>query len=339
MRTATETATTPFSIIQLRVTLTGGELTRVETLELSGDNARTEAINARAEPILREEALKAGSADDRRRQRRDLHEPQLSQVAAGGHRPGPGAWLTARTRREVMGIPVGIDVRDDGVDPAALDRAFDWLRWVDATFSTYRAESEISRLDAGTLAPERRRARGPRGARALRGAARRAPAAASTSARRGALDPSAFVKGWAVETAASMLVGDGARNLCVHAGGDVRVRGERAPGRPWRVGIQHPYRRDRTAAVLHARDLAVATSGAYERGAHIVDPRTGEPPEGVLSVTVLGPDLGTADAYATAAFAMGVDGPAWTAGLGDYEALTILSDGRVLSTRGVPDVE
>ena len=64
VRTATETATTPFSIIQLRVTLTGGELTRVETLELSGDNARTEAINARAEPILREEALKAGLSGD-----------------------------------------------------------------------------------------------------------------------------------------------------------------------------------------------------------------------------------------------------------------------------------
>jgi uncharacterized protein with FMN-binding domain len=64
VRSATETATTPFSIIQLRVTLTGGELTRVETLELSGDNARTEAINNRAEPILREEALKAGLSGD-----------------------------------------------------------------------------------------------------------------------------------------------------------------------------------------------------------------------------------------------------------------------------------
>ena len=62
VRTATETATTPFSIISVRVTLTGGELTKVETVELSGDNARTQAINARAEPILREEALKAGSA-------------------------------------------------------------------------------------------------------------------------------------------------------------------------------------------------------------------------------------------------------------------------------------
>jgi uncharacterized protein with FMN-binding domain len=63
VRTATETATTPFSIISIRVTLTGGELTKVETVDLSGDNARTEAINNRAEPILREEALKVGSAE------------------------------------------------------------------------------------------------------------------------------------------------------------------------------------------------------------------------------------------------------------------------------------
>jgi uncharacterized protein with FMN-binding domain len=62
VRSATDTSTTPFSIISVRVTLTGGELTRVETVELTGENARTEAINARAEPILREEALDAGSA-------------------------------------------------------------------------------------------------------------------------------------------------------------------------------------------------------------------------------------------------------------------------------------
>jgi uncharacterized protein with FMN-binding domain len=54
--------TTPFSVIQVRVTLTGRQLTRVETVDLSGTGARTQAINAHAEPILREEALKAGSA-------------------------------------------------------------------------------------------------------------------------------------------------------------------------------------------------------------------------------------------------------------------------------------
>jgi uncharacterized protein with FMN-binding domain len=58
-----DVAVTPFSYMEVRATLTAGELTRVETVELSGTGARTQAINARAEPVLREEALRAGSAD------------------------------------------------------------------------------------------------------------------------------------------------------------------------------------------------------------------------------------------------------------------------------------
>jgi FAD:protein FMN transferase len=233
-----------------------------------------------------------------------------------------------------MGIPVGIDVRDPWVDPGVLDRAFAWLRRVDATFSTYRPDSAISRLNAGTLAL---RDAGPQVRHVLdRCEDLRARTRGCFDVRaRGPLDPSAFVKGWAIEAVAAMLGAAGARNLCVHAGGDVCVRGERAPGQPWRVGIQHPWQRDRVAAVLRTRGLAVATSGAYERGPHIVDPRTRRAPRGVASVTVLGPDLATADAYATAAFAMGAEGPAWTAGLDDYDALSILADGRVLSTPGV----
>ena len=240
----------------------------------------------------------------------------------------PVAEQTARVE-PVMGIPIGIDVRDD-VDPRALDRAFAYLRWVDATFSTYVPDSELARVDAGADPSPPVRAVLTR-CDALR---RRTDGRFDAHAT-GRLDPSGFVKGWALEGAAAILADAGARNLCLHAGGDVLVRGERAPGRPWRVGIQHPLRRDRVAAVLAARDLGVATSGAYERGAHIVDPRSGRPPEGVLSVTIAGPDLGTADAYATAAFAMGLEGPAWTATLGDYAALTILADGRVLSTPGL----
>jgi thiamine biosynthesis lipoprotein len=56
----------------------------------------------------------------------------------------------------------------------------------------------------------------------------------------------------------------------------------------------------------------------------------------VLSVTITGPELATADAYATAAFAMGTDAPAWTLRLRGYEAMTILADGTVLSTPGFP---
>ena len=88
---------------------------------------------------------------------------------------------------------------------------------------------------------------------------------------------------------------------------------------------------------MEANELAIATSGAYARGDHVRDPHTGRPPSGVLSVTVVGPQLGTADAYATAAFAMGpVVGPRWTARLRGYEALTILADDVVLSTSGFP---
>ncbi len=112
------------------------------------------------------------------------------------------------------------------------------------------------------------------------------------------------------------------------------ARGRPAPDRRWRVGIRHPEDLQATAAVLEVEDLAVATSGEYERGAHILDPHTGRPPAGLLSVTIVGPDLARADAYATAAFAMGAGGPAWTATLTGYDALCITSDRRVLTTPG-----
>jgi thiamine biosynthesis lipoprotein len=237
----------------------------------------------------------------------------------------------------VMGIPVGVDVRDDGVDPAVLDGVFAHLRAVDAAFSPYRATSEVRRIAAGELAVHAARPE-------VRAVLTRCERLRHATHGRfdvhatGRLDPSGFVKGWAVDGAVALLRAAGARSLCVHAGGDIRVLGERAPGRAWRVGVRHPTVADRTAAVLHAPagGLAVATSGAYERGAHIVDPRTGRPPRGVLSVTVCGPDLGTADAYATAAFAMGADGPAWTATLPvGFAAMTILAGGTVLSTRAM----
>jgi hypothetical protein len=152
-----------------------------------------------------------------------------------------------------MGIPVGIDVRDAWVDPRVLDRRLRVAalgRRDVQHLSPRQRDQPPGRRDAGAA---RRGPAGARRARPLRGPARRARAAASTSARAGALDPSAFVKGWAIEAVATMLGEAGARNLCVHAGGDVRVRGERTPGQPWRVGIQHPWQRDRVAAVLCTR--------------------------------------------------------------------------------------
>jgi FAD:protein FMN transferase len=153
----------------------------------------------------------------------------------------------------------------------------------------------------------------------------------------GRLDPSGLVKGWSVDRAAELLRHAGARNFAVSAAGDMVVSGRAVPELTWSVGIQHPLERLKVAAVVEASELAIATSGAYARGDHVVDPFSGRAPQGVLSVTIVGPELATADAYATAAYAMGPDfGPLWTARLPGYQAMTILANGTVLSTGGFP---
>ena len=231
---------------------------------------------------------------------------------------------------QVMGMPVRVDVRDAGLGRGAVADVFAWLRFVDATFSTYRPQSEISRLGRGKLAREDAH---PLVREVLDRCERlRVETDGAFDARAplpGALDPSGYVKGWAIERAAALLEAAGARRFLVDAGGDLVLRGG-----PWRVGIRHPRRRDRLATVLTVSDCAVATSGTYERGPHITDPTSGRPARGTLSVTIVGPDLGTADAYATAAFAKGEDGPAWTATLADYAAMTIVAGDRVLATPG-----
>jgi len=244
-----------------------------------------------------------------------------------------------RRVEHIMGMPILVDVRDD-VDEAELDTVFDWFRAVDETFSTYKAGSEVSRLARGVLRV------GDATADVQDVLARCEELRLETEGyfdayAGGSLDPSGLVKGWAVDHAATMLRLAGFENFAVNAGGDIRLAGGACPDHTWRVGIQHPLVRDRVAAVVEGHDIAVATSGAYARGDHVVDPHTRRPPKGVLSVTVTGPDLATADAYATAAFAMGASrAPVWTSTLtGGYEAMTILASRRVLFTPGFPRAE
>jgi FAD:protein FMN transferase len=248
-----------------------------------------------------------------------------------------------RRIEHVMGMPIIVDVRDDdlgeGVLWEAVEDVFEWLRWVDETFSPYKSTSEISSVDCGQL--HVRDSHPDVQAVLDRCDQLRVETDGYFDARAapGHLDPSGLVKGWSVDEAAARLGSAGARNFAIYAGGDIRLRGGALPADRWRVGIQHPVERDYLAALVESHDLAIATSGAYERGSHVVDPHTGQPPTGILSVTITGPDLSTADAYATAAFAMGLDGPEWTARLSGYEAMTILDDGRVLFTGRFPSPE
>jgi FAD:protein FMN transferase len=218
-----------------------------------------------------------------------------------------------------MGMPV--TVRADG----GAGAVFAWLREVDARFSPFREDSEVSRIDRGEL----RAADAHPDVRAVLARCERLRIGTGgyfDAYVTGRLDPSGLVKGWAVDRAAALLRG----RFLIDAGGDVLVRGG-----PWRVGIRHPLRGDALCAALELTDAAVATSGAYERGDHVLDPVGGGPARGALSVTVVTTrSLATADAYATAAFAMGRRGPAWTARLRGCEAMTVLDDAEVLCTEG-----
>ena len=144
----------------------------------------------------------------------------------------------------------------------------------------------------------------------------------------GALDPSGAVKGWAIEQASELLRRAGSDNHCVNGGGDVQCAGQYAPGQPWRIGIAHPLRPG--YLVGHGRRRRTSPSRPPEppsAAQHILDPHTGEHPTALASVTVIGPRLTYADAYATAAFAMGDAACAWIEDLPDYSAFAVMADG------------
>ncbi len=239
-----------------------------------------------------------------------------------------------------MGTTVSIDVRAPFVPEAALDAVISWFHDVDRRFSPYRADSEVTRVGTGELAfedasPDVRAVFTLADVMRLRTDGYFDPAGHRPDGRR---DPTGVTKGWAVDQALAMLRLAGARNLQVAAGGDLVAVGQSVPGRPWRIGIRHPDHADRVAAVLDVSDLAVATSGLYERDGHIRDPFTGLVPGGLRSMTVVGPTLAAADAFATAAFAMGEPGAGWVARQEGFGALAVTDDDRLVWTPVVEDL-
>jgi FAD:protein FMN transferase len=236
-----------------------------------------------------------------------------------------------RHAEPVMGTVVSFDV-PDWAGPA-LAEAVRWLHWVDATFSPYRDDSDVSRFGSGSLEL----------ADCAPALAEVIAACADVSARSdgyftatpgGRFDPSGYVKGWAIERAAAMLTDSGSAEHSVNGGGDIQCVGDHGPGQPWRVGIADPLRPGALALVVAGRDFAVATSGVAERGPHIINPHTGQPATALASVTVVGTRLAAVDAYATAAFAMGPQARDWVESLDGYEAFAIAPDGAAWQTTG-----
>ena len=222
----------------------------------------------------------------------------------------------------VMGTAFTFDVcledqRQADDASTALERACQWLRWVDRTFTTYDPHSYVSRLGRSDVALSDC----PSEVALIVSQCERYRDVTNGwfdpwSGPGGLFDPSGLVKGWSAQRASQMLRESGFARHCVNAGGDVVVSGEGPTGAPsWGVGIVHPLVPRAFCAVVSVRDEGVATSGTGERGPHVWG-RDGRPSTDLASVTVIANDLARADALATAALAMGYRGIEWLHELG-----------------------
>ncbi len=129
------------------------------------------------------------------------------------------------------------------------------------------------------------------------------------------IDVGGIAKGYAVDSAIRVMKEAGIRNALISAGGDIYAMGAPPGKESWKIGIRHPRARADLLGILELKDRAVATSGDYEnffevdgkRYCHIMDPGTGRPVQGIMSVTILADTAAEADALATAIFPLGAD--------------------------------
>jgi thiamine biosynthesis lipoprotein len=210
----------------------------------------------------------------------------------------------------IMGMPITIEINGPAKQ-RDLATIFDYFLHVDKRYSTYKPDSEVSLYNAGksidVLSSElqfvlelcektRIETNGYFNIKKLDGS----------------IDPSGLVKGWAIQNAANQLYLAGWDNFYIEAGGDVFAAGVSPNNKPWKLGIRNPFKINEIIKVLNVSDCGVATSGNYIRGNHIYNPKSAyTAPRGIVSITVVGPNIYEADCIATAAFAMGKHGIAY----------------------------
>jgi len=242
----------------------------------------------------------------------------------------------------VMGTVVTIDVYTENGLPGpelalGLARARATLRRADAVFSTWKTDSPMSRLRRGEITLQDTPAEVAE-VLELCGVARQCSDGwFDPWAMPGGVDPTGYVKGWAAQRALADLAATDVSGAMVNAAGDIAGFGGPEPATAFRVGIVDPFAPHRLACVVELAG-ALATSGSYERGAHLIDPRSGRPSTQVASASVSGPDLGLADALATALAVAGETGLPLIAALDGYQGLVANVDGTWRWTEGFPFV-
>jgi len=225
----------------------------------------------------------------------------------------------------VVVIEATSSVLDEVAVSAAVDEVEEFFFQVDRDFSTYKEDSQVSRIRRGEL-KIKDASEYVQQVWALCEFSRELTLGAFDPWKaEGGFDPSGLVKGWAAEVGAQMLAEAGIENVFINASGDIVLRGGKPEGGAWNIGIASPDDVEKYVKFFDVTDGCVATSGDYEKGAHIVNPHTGLIAIGARSATVIGPDGAICDALATALMVDGVDAQKWIgrAELAEYSFWTI----------------
>lgn len=237
--------------------------------------------------------------------------------------------------RLLMGMPITVEIGDADAHMSLIDSVFDYFTYVDETFSTYKEESELSRINRGLITRDTYSADMEEIFTLAEQTKLETGGYFDILTPEGISDPSGIVKGWAINNAAQLLEKEGCVNFYIEAGGDIQTHGMNSVGKPWRVGIKNPFNTSEIIKVLELCGEGIATSGTYLRGQHIYDPHEKKPAEhGILSLTVVSDNVYEADRFATAAFAMGEKGIHFIENLSGCEGYVVNGKGRATSTRG-----
>jgi len=208
-----------------------------------------------------------------------------------------------------MGMPITVEIVDVGVEERFFDEVFSYFDYVDKKFSTYKDNSEISKINRKEIqevdfSPDMKQV-----FQLSEETKKITKGYFDIKSKDGQYDPSGLVKGWAIHNAAQILIRHGFVNFYVEAGGDIQAHGKNSHGENWRVGIRNPLNQEEIIKVIGLSGNGIATSGTYVRGQHIYNPHDIENKIlDILSLTVIGKNVYEADRFATAAFAMGKDG-------------------------------
>lgn len=233
----------------------------------------------------------------------------------------------------VMGMPVIIQVIDASVTQEDINEVFSYFHYIDKKFSTYKKDSEISEINRGELKDSEFSTEMKKILKLCEETKKETNGYFDINLN-GILDPSGLVKGYAIFQGSLMLKNKGFQNFYVEIAGDIQVFGKNENRKDWKIGIQNPFNLYEIVKVVKLSDKGIATSGTYQRGAHIYNTKDKKTADEIASLSVIGPNIYEADRFATAAFAMGEKGIELVEKLKGFEGYMIKKDRQAVLTSG-----